>query len=615
MYSKGFRRLVFVSSLLFSLPALAQKAPERIDPPYWFSGMNSDTLELLVYGADWTECSFGMEKSDGVLLHRAEQAPNSRYAYLTLVLDQKAPAQLLELYVQKGRKKKSFSYELKERTAAPAGLTPSDIIYLITPDRFANGDSSNDLVKGSNNMALDRTDGYARHGGDLQGIIDRLDYIEDLGMTALWLNPVMEANEFKEPYHGYAISDHYAIDPHYGSLETYGQLKKELEARDMKLILDVVYNHFGSQHALVLDPPSEDWIHQWEEFTKSNFRAPVLLDPHAAASEKKKFSEGWFDDHMPDMNYDDIHLARYMIQNTLWMIESFNIDAIRIDTYAYPEQDFMAKLGDAVQKEFPDYFFFGETWVHGQQIQTWFPTGNKQREGFDPVQTSVTDFQLYYAIEDAAKESYGWSQGVSELYYTLAADWMYAHPDSLVTFADNHDLPRFFGVVDRDLQKFKLGMGVLLTTRGIPCLYYGTEVLMSATDGHGAIREDFPGGWPSDSINKFDPENLNPTEFEAFEYIKRLSSLRKQFNALSGGQLTQYTPDDGEYVYFRHDSEHTFMILVNGNDQEHTFKLDRYREFLPEGTRLEDQLNPVLVLDQEPIQLPARGFALYLIRE
>ncbi len=611
MYSKGFRRIFYVLPLLFSLTTVAQKAPERIDPPHWFAGMNSDTLELLVSGSDWTDCTFNLKESTGVTLHRAEQAPNNHYVYLTLVFDKEAPAQTLELIVQKGRKKKSFTYELRERSADPAGLTPADIMYLITPDRFANGDPSNDVVKGSNNMALDRADGFARHGGDLQGIIDHLDYIQDLGVNALWLNPVLEANEFKEPYHGYAISNHYKIDPHYGDLALYGTLMDELKKRDMKMVMDVVYNHFGSQHYLVLDPPADDWIHRFEEYTRSNFRAPVLLDPHAPESEKKRFSEGWFDEHMPDMNYDNKHLATYMIQNTLWWIETFGIDALRIDTYAYPEQDFMAKLAKEVRDEHPGFFLFGETWVHGQQIQSWFPEDMKQRKGEGSGQTSVTDFQLYFALNKGANEAYGWAEGVSRIYYTLAADWLYAHPDSLVTFVDNHDLARYFGSVGEDLNKFKWGVGAMLTTRGIPCIYYGTEILMKETKDHGAIREDFPGGWPSDTLSKFEPSGRNEAENEAYNFIRDLNNLRRKHNALAAGSLTQYTPDQGEYVYFRHDKDETFMILMNGNDSEHVFDLGRYVDFLSNETKLVNALDASDKRGVEPMTLPARGFRIY----
>lgn len=613
MCSNVFHTLVFSLSILFGISAYGQTRPTRIDPPHWFAGMSGDTIELLVSGTDWADCSFGLSQGEGVQLVNAEVAPNPHYAYLTVVIGPQAQSQDLELYVQKGKRKKSFTYELRERTEQPMGLTPADVMYLITPDRFANGDPDNDVVKGSNNMELNREDGYARHGGDLQGIARHLDYIQELGMTALWLNPVLEANEFKEPYHGYAISDHYRIDPHYGALSDYGSLVDSMHTRGMKMVMDVVYNHFGSQHYLVLDPPSEDWVHQWEAFTKTNFRAPVLLDPHAPASERKLFDEGWFDDHMPDMNYDNEHLARYMIQNTLWWIETYGVDALRIDTYAYPEQDFMAQLGEAVRREHPGYFFFGETWVHGQQIQSWFPTGMAQREGFDPVQTSVTDFQMYYAIEDAAKEQPGWASGVAAVYYTLAADWMYTHPDSLVTFADNHDLARFYGVVGEDMSKFQLGLGLLLTTRGIPCVYYGTEILMKATNGHGDIRQDFPGGWEGDSVNKFEASGRDSLETIAFNYIQALSRLRQEHTAFSSGALTQYTPRGGEYVFFRHDDEATFMVLVNGSDKEHEFNLDRYVDFLFSGTKLENALDASDQRNAEPITLPARGFAVYRV--
>lgn len=614
MYSKGFHRFSLLFTLLFYLDSSAQLVPNRVDPPHWFVGMEYDTLELLVSGTDWTETTFGLSEGEKVFLANVEIASNAKYAYLSLIINSEAPAQIIEFFAQKGRKKKTFSYELRERTASPAGLTPSDIMYLITPDRFANGDPSNDVMKGFNNTELDRTDGHVRHGGDLQGILDHLDYIEDLGINALWLNPVLEANEFKEPYHGYAITDHYAIDPHYGDLDVYGSLLNEMKKREMKMVMDVVYNHFGSQHYLVLDPPENDWIHQFDDYTKTNFRASVLLDPHAAPSEKKLFNEGWFDTHMPDMNYDNAHLARYMIQNTLWWIETYGLDALRIDTYAYPEQEFMAELSNRVRREFPGFFLFGETWVHGHQVQSWFPEEMKQRKGAGSGQTSVTDFQWCFAINKGVNEKYDWSEGISRIYYTLAADWLYAHPDSLVTFVDNHDLARFFGVVNGDMNKFKWGVGNMLTTRGIPCVYYGTEILMKETESHGVIREDFPGGWPGDSVNKFLPSGRSEAENEAFNFIRDLNNLRRNHSALAGGRLTQYTPDQGEYVYFRHNEYETFMIVMNGNDEPHTFKLDRYSDFLTDESILTNALDSTETRGNEPFELPARGFKIYRVQ-
>ena len=367
--NRSMSKTMLLSAILLIINTISAQNIERIDPPYWWVGMQSSEIELIIKGENLTEKV--KLKAKGVEIVDASLAPNPNYLYLRLKIDEQAPPQDLELKVGKEK----LSYSLKKRDTAKhkhIGLDPSDIIYLITPDRFANGDPTNDVVSGMQETVLDRSEPYARHGGDIRGIIDRLDYIQDLGMTSLWINPLMENDESKTSYHGYAITDHYLTDPRFGTNETYKELADELHNRDMKLIMDVVYNHIGDNHYFMRDLPDSSFINWWPEYTQSNFRASTHHDPYASEYDKNKMIRGWFDGHMPDLNLENEHLARYMIQNSIWCIEEFDIDAFRIDTYTYPDQQFMKWLSEMIYREYPDFFMFGETWVHYSFIQNYF---------------------------------------------------------------------------------------------------------------------------------------------------------------------------------------------------------------------------------------------------
>lgn len=558
----------------------------RIDPAFWFVGMNNPTLHLLVSGNDFQNVTVEINY-DGVQIKSVRVAENPSYLFIDLDIDANTPHGEVPIIFTLHGKKTAVNYTLKERSVSHAhmGLSQKDLIYLVMPDRFANGNPKNDVVKGMNELTVNRIDDFARHGGDLAGITSHLDYLKGLGMTALWLNPADENNEPKESYHGYAITDHYKVDARLGTNHEYELLISSAHERDMKVIKDVVFNHFGDQHYLIKNLPEKSWINQWDTFTQSNFRAPTIFDPHAAEADKKKFQNGWFDHHMPDMNQDNEDVANYLIQNSIWWIEAYDIDAYRIDTYAYSSQKFMAQWADAIQSEFPNFFLFGETWVHGNVVQGYFvdESSVSGRDLFNPnagKMNSVTDFQMYYALNKTVTEPFGWTQGVASVYYALAQDVIYPHPENLVTFLDNHDLARFYGVTGKNLQKFKLGYGMLLTIRGIPQILYGSEVLMAGTENHGKIREDFWGGWEADTVNKFTREGRTDQENDAFDYIKTLANWRKTSPAITSGELTQYVPDNGMYVYFRHNHEQTVMVVVNASEKEQSIELNRFEQFL-----------------------------------
>ncbi len=579
-YSKQWTLLF---GALFCAFSIFGQGFQHVEPPSWWLGMPSDTLDILIHQEDISANKTKIQThGSGVILNSVINFENPNYIALQVVISNDAQPQTFKIKSKGNAGAFTYNFVLNNRTEHDRGLNQSDIIYLITPDRFANGDSSNDSFDSMTQVGVNRTEPYDRHGGDIKGITDHLDYIQDLGITTLWPNPLLENDQPHESYHGYAFTDSYKIDARFGSNDDYKNLSDSLHARKMKLIQDVVYNHIGNEHHLFTDCPDSSWFNFWDEFSRTNYRAPSLMDPYASEADKKIMTDGWFDKHMPDLNQRNKNVATYLIQQTLWWIEEYQIDALRIDTYAYPDQEFMQNWAQKVKHAYPDIFLFAETWVHGPTVQGWFVDG-----GLAPVPNgidAVTDFQVYYSINDALTKDQGWADGLSKLYYTLSADYIYDHPQDMVTFVDNHDLARFLGYVNGDIRKLKIGLGMLMTLRGIPSLYYGTEILMKATNGHGLIREDFPGGWPNDSINKFDPSQRTIQENEIYDYIKQLATLRKNEPAIQNGKLTQFVPVDGVYVYFRESENKTFMVVSNCTEKEKQLTTDRFKECIKDAT-------------------------------
>lgn len=569
--------------------------------------MKNATLEILLHAPDAGRLEYSLSDAQGVHLAKAEPLPNPNYAILHLRVSAAAPSHTFTINARGRRTNIRHRYTLMPRSNHRRGLDLSDIIYLITPDRFANGNPANDNAPGMKQPRAERNEPYGRHGGDIQGIIDRLDYIQSLGMTALWPNPLLENDQPHESYHGYAFTDFYKIDPRFGSNALYKTLADELHRRNMKLIQDVVYNHIGNEHYLYRDMPDPAWFNLHPTFTQTNYRDPVLYDPYASHHDLRIMTDGWFDKHMPDLNQRNPRVARYLIQQTLWWVQAFDIDALRIDTYAYPDQDFMRQWGKAVKEQYPDLFLFAETWVHGHPSQAWF-LGDALGPEANYID-GLTDFQVHYAINDALTQEQGWTEGVSRLYNTLAADYIYKNPQYMVTFVDNHDLARFHGVVNQKLEKFSQGILLLFTLRGIPSLYYGTEILMSATDGHGLIREDFPGGWPGDRVNKFDRRGRSPEENEAWDLIATLAEMRRNTPALYQGKLTHYVPKDGVYVYFRYDEHDCFLVAINTSSAKQVQPLAKFRQFIPEGIETQAMLGTTYI-QGDNLVLPPLGWGL-----
>ena len=566
----------------------------EVYPSNWWVGMKWNKLQLMVHGKNIGIYNRVSSRYSGIKIQQVHTVENENYLFVDIIVDQNAKPGSYKINCASADMVQSFDFELKPRRAAKGtayaqGVTSKDLIYLLMPDRFSNGDTSNDHIAGMRDQSLDRNDVFARHGGDLQGVINHLDYLKDLGVTTVWMTPVIENDMPNRTEHGYAFTNHYKIEPRIGGEAMYKKLGDEIHKRGMKLIQDAVYNHVGSYHFTVLDPPMKDWLHQWPTYTQTTYKDQTIFDPHAAPSDTKQMTDGWFTQQMPDMNESNPYVANFLIQHAIWCVEEFGVDGWRIDTYIYNDLPFMNRCNKALHDEYPNLTMFGETWVHGVPNQSYF-CENNYNIPFKSNLWATTDFQcLFYGIQPSITENFGWTDGVNKLYTTAAQDFVYKDPMREVIFLDNHDLPRFYSVVGEDTTKYKMGLAWLLTYRGVPELYYGDEILMTGfTNPDGNVRRDFTGGWPGDSQNKFTQEGRSQKEENIFEYIKRLANFRKNSSAITTGKMMQYVPVNGVYVYFRYDDKQTVMCVMNTNDTSSTFDLSRFNERMKGFTKAYD---------------------------
>lgn len=581
--------ILFIFLVACTSIASAKKKPlppviDRVDPPFWFTGMNNPEVELAFHGNNIAQFTDITVKGEGVRLDKITKTKNANYVFLLITIDAKAAPGKCTFHFRGGVKPKStsFTYELKAKnTSVKRGLAEEDVIYLLFPDRFANGDTTNDNIAEMKEPRIDRNALKTRHGGDLQGVLNHLNYIQDLGCNALWINPVVENDQPYESYHGYAVTDPYKVDRRFGTNDLFVEVVNQCHQRNMKVVWDVVYNHWGNEHYMFRDLPDSNWIHWFPEFTRTNYRAEVLMDPYASEFDKKRMANAWFDKHMPDLNQQDPLLARYLIQNSIWWIEYAALDAFRIDTYAYPDQQFMRQLDEAIRKEYPDFFIFGETWVQGTPIQAWFPENALSNKPFSSAMQGVTDFQLYFAIIKGLNEPFGWEEGLRRIELTLSHDYLYKNAQHLVTHLDNHDLSRIYSVLGENLNKWKMSQAMLLTLRGIPQIYYGTEILMkNMADPDAKVREDFPGGWPGDKVSKFAAEGRSEIENEAFNFMRTLLQWRKQNAWIGKAKLTQFVPEEDTWVYFRAAAKRSLMCVYNTDQKEKSLATERFAECL-----------------------------------
>ncbi|PTR01482.1 glycosidase [Mucilaginibacter yixingensis] len=576
---------LFITFILLSLTGnlWAQGLPalERIEPMFWWAGMKNPKLQLIVHGKGIAQSSVVLAYP-GVKLAAVHKVDNPNYLFLDLLISPSAKAGAFTINFKKASGNLSYRYELKQRDRSPnraQGVTSKDLIYLLMPDRFSNGDPSNDVVASMRETTLNRDSMYYRHGGDLQGIINHLDYLKDLGATAIWLTPEIENDEPHASYHGYAVTDHYKVDPRYGTNALYKELVDKAHAMGLKIVKDLVHNHVGTEHWFIKDMPMKSWVHQWPQYTQSNFRDAAVMDPHASAADRKVMQDGWFDHSMADLNESNPYVQNYLTQNHIWWVEYAGVDGFRLDTYPYNDPAYMADWARKVKAEFPRLSIFGETLVWSVANQAYFTQSNTVNRGFDTQLPGVTDSQIKDAIAEALNGKEGWTDGVNRLYSVLAQDFLYQDATRNTVFLDNHDMSRFLSIVGDDFTKFKSGMAMLLTMRGVPQLYYGDEILMkNLSDPDGKVRLDFPGGWPGDKADKFTAQGRTEKENEAFNYIRTLANYRKTSTALQTGKLMQFIPQNGVYAYFRYDAQQTIMVIYNSTDKETTANTSRYSE-------------------------------------
>ena len=490
------------------------------------------------------------------------------------------------------------------------GFTNEDVLYMLMPDRFANGNPQNDNL---GEVMVNRQRSGARHGGDIRGIIDHLDYIQELGFTTIWLNPILENNQPGGSYHGYAITDYYHVDPRFGTNEEYVELIDKAHAKGMKVVMDMIFNHSGSSHWWMKDMPSHDWLNNPDEYVQTTHFKWTLMDVHAPQSEKDILVNGWFTRGMPDLNQRNRHLARYLIQNSIWWIEYARIDGIRQDTHPYADYDFMTEWCEEVEEQYPDFNIVGEAWYPRGTASAWWQRNNRINDNDTKLKT-VMDFDLAFtsakAFIDECNSSEGSEAGLFKLYEVIAQDFLFPDPDNILVFLDNHDLGRFSLKEDKDLNKYKQAIAFLATTRGIPEIYYGTEILMTGTkkEGDGVIRTDFPGGWEGDARNAFTSAGRTDKENEAWNYMKTLLNWRKLSKPVTEGKLVHYTPDrSGCYVYARIAGDNTVLVLMNGTDADKTLDMRRFHEVIQNYTGGVDVVTGKNINLLNSVEIPARG--------
>ncbi|MEZ4960986.1 MAG: glycoside hydrolase family 13 protein [Saprospiraceae bacterium] len=596
---------------VFTLHSLfAQGKITHMEPPNWWVGMKNPNVQLLVHGEGVGNLTPTLQYP-GVKLEMAIKVKNPNYLFLDLVVDKTAKPGTVKIdFAQNGKTVESRTWELLQREAGAAerqGFNNADVLYLITPDRFANGDPNNDQVAGLQEKP-NRSLAGGRHGGDIEGMRQHLDYVSDMGFTAIWLNPVLENDMQAYSYHGYSTTDFYKVDPRYGSNESYRQLAKEAKIKGVKLIMDMIVNHCGLEHWWMKDPPMDDWINFPDKYQETNHRKSVIQDPHASQLDHKIFTDGWFVPTMPDLNQRNPLMATYLTQNSIWWVEYLGLAGIRMDTYPYPDMDYMADWTKALMTEYPNFNIVGEEWHENPAIVSYWQKGKVNTNGYTSDLKSLMDFPLQAALSRALNNPDP-NRCWDILYETMAQDFLYPDPMSLVVFPDNHDMSRIFTQVNEDFDLFKLAIAYTLTTRGIPQLYYGTEILMKnpGTQDHGIIRSDFPGGWAGDAIDGFNGKGLTNQQQEAKAFVKKLLTWRKSAPAVQWGKLTHFIHKDGVYVFFRYSEKQRVMVVLNRNPTAKTLELERFAEMLKGYDRGIDVLSGGKFDLKGSIELPAKA--------
>ena len=572
------KKIVFF--LLFTISTFAQI--NRVEPPFWYAGMNWSSVQIMFYGKNIGQ--YDVAVSNNVVIENIKKTENPNYVFLTI--DTKnIPAQDLVFTFKNGKKSFTKNYSIKarrENSKFRKSFDSSDMIYLIMSDRFANGNPNNDTTKETFEKG-DRNKPGGRHGGDIEGIIKNLDYIKELGATAIWPTPICEDNDKGYSYHGYGQSDVYKIDPRYGTNEDYVRLSSELHKRGMKNIMDYVTNHWGIEHWMINDLPTYDWLHQFPGYARTNDRKTTQSDPNASKIDAKMCVDGWFVKSMPDLNQSNPLVMNYLSQNAIWWIEYADLDGFRVDTYPYADKESIAKWTKNITDEYPNFNIVGEAWMYTQAaISYWQKDSPISRiQSYNSNLPSVMDFTLQDAITKVFNEDKAtWTDGIIKIYDNFSNDFLYANPNNLLIFTENHDTNRFNEIYKNDFKKYQMAMTLIATVRGIPQLYYGSEIGMAGdkNKGDADIRRDFPGGWNGDSNNAFTKSGRTEEQQKYFDFTSKLFNWRKSKSVIHNGKMTHYIPENNVYVYFRYNEAESVMVIINNSNEKQTFKTNRFQE-------------------------------------
>ncbi len=612
---------ILIVTVFFGLNVAAVMAQKvkltHVEPMNWWVGMKHHQVEILLHGDAISKYQVEVQ---GLPVLGIVKTENPNYIFVTVETEGRNSGKYPIRLLDKGKELTHFDFELKEReylSAERKGFSSADVIYLLMPDRFANtypgGDTHPETVE-----KADRTNPNGRHGGDISGIIDHLNYIKELGATTIWTTPLLEDNEETYSYHGYAQSDLYKVDPRYGNNYYFQFLVQEAHRQGLKVIKDEVPNHWSSKHWMIKDLPTKTWIHEFPSFTRSSYRTSTQMDPYASQKDKSASEDGWFDTSMPDMNQSNPLLLNYLIQNTIWWVEFAELDGLRVDTYSYNDKDAIAKWTKAIMEEYPNLNMVGEVWLHNQaQISYWqknSPVG--AIDSYNSNLPSVMDFTLHDAIMQAFKEeNQGWDQGMVRVYENFVNDFLYANPNNLLVFMENHDTKRFNEYCP-SLADYKMALTLIATTRGIPQIYYGSEIGMkgSKEKGDADIRQDFPGGWKTEDkhsafySNQEANKNLGipgrtETEEAYFQFTKTLLNWRKNQPVIHTGKFKQFVPENNVYVYFRYDEQETIMVILNNSTKEESINLNRFKEVLKSKKIFKNVFTNEMVNVDNPIMI------------
>lgn len=597
----------FISQSIFSLDI------KKVEPAFWWAGMKNPDLQVLLYAENVAKFDVAITAKTAKIKEIVKlENPN----YLLLYLDiSGAKPEKFDIVLQQGKEKKTVPYEIKQRkedSSKRIGFNSSDVLYLIMPDRFANGDTSNDVVKGMREAKIDRNEQYARHGGDFKGVSNHLDYINDLGVTAIWFNPVLENDMPEGSYHGYAATDYYKVDRRFGSNQEFVDLVDKVHSKGMKVVMDMIFNHCGSNHIFFTDRPTKDWFNYPDKYVQTSYKTMSQFDTYASNYDKKRAVDGWFVESMPDLNQRNPHLSKYLIQNSIWWIEYAGIDGIRQDTHPYADYDMMSNWCKEVTTEYPDFNIVGETWMGNNVAVSYWQKNSKLAYPKNSNLRSVMDFPLMDIANSAFdQETSDWGQGLSRIHEYLTQDIVYSNPMDLLIFLDNHDVSRFYRNKEQtsNLNRYKQALAFLLTTRGIPQIYYGTEIIMAADkgEGDGTLRRDFPGGWEGDKVNAFDSSNRTSQENEAFDYIRKLLQWRKGNNVIAKGSLKHFVTSNGVYVYERKYNNKSVVVFLSGSDKDQTINLNQYREVLPKSQAKDVISGDTIALENQTLTISSRS--------